>query len=114
MILVSMRIHAEDPRTSAGDIERRLRECARAESWNVETLNVWQPADEQTIASLKTALDTGVAPDRRAVGEAETVRQTKCPMCGREVPIQGGRLARHHDRVLKRLCKGSGQPSSAS
>jgi hypothetical protein len=108
MILVSMRIHPGDPETDVVEIERRLRECAREESWRVERLEVWQPADDKAIASLKAALDSGVgAGGQTAVGDQE-VSVTQCPACGREVQVQGGRLARHHDRALKRLCKGSG------
>lgn len=110
MILVSMRIHAGDRETDVVEIERRLRECARGESWRVERLEVWQPADDEAIASLKAALDRGVGPaDQAAVGEKE-VGSAQCPTCGREVQVQGGRLSRHHDRVLKRLCRGSGGP----
>jgi hypothetical protein len=110
MILVSMRIHPGDPETDVVEIERRLRECAREESWRVERLEVWQPADDKTIASLKAALETGVGAEGQPAVDEREITVAQCPVCRREVQVQGGRLARHHDRALKRLCKGSGGP----
>jgi hypothetical protein len=110
MILVSMRIDPGHPDTDVVEIERRLRECAREESWRIERLEVWQPADDETIASLKAALESGAGAEGHTAVDEQEVTVAQCPACRREVQVQGGRLARHHDRVLKRLCKGSGGP----
>src|SRR5687767_14531239 len=111
MIFVSMRIDPGDSDTNAAQIERRLREYARDESWKVDALQVWHPSDDRTIASLKAALDIGLlATARQSNAAPPGVELAGCPLCGREVRIRDGRLARHYNRPLKRLCLGSGRP----
>ena len=129
LLLIAVRSHVELPELIAGkgDPDRaQLRDLAAGElAGRANSRYVFgdrRAADDQALDDILAMLDPVVVPEPEPAAHS-ILRRGICSVCGRDVALRKGGVAREHGRydepdqpgvLLERVCSGAGKAAAAS